>query len=354
MTYTHTHHTTETSHLDESFVMSAQPSLEWGQGEIKTSWHTYTQLMQILFPGGNVQINICAANITTASSSWSSWCSLLNHHQMTEYIKLPSTSISPQLDPHRLHHFLMFPTMAALSNITQPCAVPGTSATTKDMAATWPPSPSRSRLQYRPSPATCMDQAGEVSDLHERVKSGHGLFMFSIKIQPLIWHHRYFMIFIYLVFNHPFCGVKFGPYPNGTTECGMFSHLVFVWRLFPDTWGHACTPQPSFIPCIPIQTIPQVSTLTNCSNIQGTRCRSAETNRRPTEEWQWRFLWGSRRPSKYLIGSNLIEIPGPAGWHELKSWAICSGKFCQLQFSLNPPGTVDTERAKFEMEVLER
>ena len=99
----------------------------------------------------------------------------------------------------------------------------------------------------------------------------------------------------------------------------MFSHLVFVWRLFPDTWGHACTPQPIFISCIPIQTIPQVSTPTNCSNIQGTRCRSAETNRRPTEEWQWRFLWGSRRPSKYLIGSNLIEIPGPAGWHELKS-----------------------------------
>ena len=95
------------------------------------------------------------------------------HHQMTEYIKLPSTSINPQLDPHRFHHFLVFPTMAALSNIIQPCVVPGTSATTKDMAATWPPSPSRSRLQYRPSPATCMDQAGEVSDLHERVKSGH-------------------------------------------------------------------------------------------------------------------------------------------------------------------------------------
>ena len=148
----HAHAHTHTHHMEESFVRL--PALfrmgpKW-QHEIKTVWraHTHTHLISFdadLIPGGNVQINIYAAAMTTASSSWSPWSSLtiiecwntsINHN------KSPSTSIKLQLEAiARTQHDSTWP-------------VPGTSATTKDMVTTWPPSPSRSRLQYRPSPAT--------------------------------------------------------------------------------------------------------------------------------------------------------------------------------------------------------
>ena len=60
------------------------------------------------------------------------------------------------------------------------------------------------------------------------------------------------------------------------------------------------------------------------------------------------------------MGSNLIELPGPRGWHRVNNWAICSGKVLPATLP-----EVDTEqqivrdttalRARFRTEsVLER